>query len=106
MTEQGQKKSPRAWRYPPRDEHPDDLIFIYDKWCKNCGLCYGLCPKGVLAADKSGHPIVANPDACIACYLCEMLCPDMAITVYKEPAGKKGAADDSGGAPGAGRGGE
>jgi len=96
MTEQEKKKPARAWRYPPRSEHPDEVIFIYDKWCKNCGLCYGLCPKGVLTSDKGGHPVVSNPDACIACYLCEMVCPDMAITVYKEPRGKKGAKEQDG----------
>lgn len=77
-------KEARAWRYPPRSEHPGEEIFIYDKWCKCCGICHELCPAGVLSSDKAGKPIVANPDACIACFLCERLCPDMAITVYKE----------------------
>jgi len=104
MTERERKAPPRAWRYPPRSEHPDAVIFIYDKWCKNCGLCYGLCPKGVLTSDKGGRPVVSNPDDCVACCLCEMLCPDMAITVYKEPTGKKGAKEDGGSrAGGAGR---
>ena len=74
----------RAWQYPSRSEHPDDEIFIYDKWCKCCGICYELCPAGVLSSDKAGKPIVVKPEACIACYLCERLCPDMAITVHKE----------------------
>ena len=75
-----------------RDEHPDAVVYIYEKWCKCCGICYSMCPAGVFTSDKSGLPIVSNPDACTACGLCEMLCPDMAITVYKErPAKKTGA---------------
>jgi 2-oxoglutarate ferredoxin oxidoreductase subunit delta len=91
-------KEPRAWRYPPRSEHADEEIFIYDKWCKCCGICYELCPAGVLSSDKAGKPVVENPDACIACYLCERLCPDMAITVYKERKAKAGSANEKEGA--------
>jgi 2-oxoglutarate ferredoxin oxidoreductase subunit delta len=101
----------RQWRYPSADEHPDDEIFIYDKWCKSCGICYSVCPKAVLSSDKAGRPVVAHPEACIACGLCEVLCPDMAITVYKkrgaegESRGAKGTADrgESGGKRGAKR---
>ncbi len=95
----------RKWRYPPRSEHPDVEIYVYDKWCKACGICYELCPTGVLEPDKSGCPVVAHPEKCIACNLCEMLCPDMAITVYKERA-KKGAAKKDEAADEAGKGGQ
>ncbi len=84
----------RKWRYPSRDEHPDVEIFVYDEWCKCCGICYELCPAGVLEADKSGRPVVAHPEKCLACHMCEMLCPDMAITVYRERGKKGGAAKD------------
>jgi 2-oxoglutarate ferredoxin oxidoreductase subunit delta len=80
----------RQWRYPPRDDHPDQEIFIYHDWCKSCGICYEFCPTGVFTSDKSGRPVVANPDKCTVCLLCEMLCPDMAITVYKEREKKAG----------------
>jgi 2-oxoglutarate ferredoxin oxidoreductase subunit delta len=86
----------RQWHYPSYDEHPDEQIFIYDKWCKSCGICYSMCPKGVLTSDKAGRPVVSDPDACIACGLCEILCPDMAITVHKPRKGK-GAAESAAG---------
>jgi len=73
----------RQWHYPDASEHPDDAVFIYEKWCKSCGICYSLCPHGVFTSDKSGLPIVSNADACTACGLCEILCPDMAITVQR-----------------------
>jgi NAD-dependent dihydropyrimidine dehydrogenase PreA subunit len=92
--------SGRAWRYPSRDEHPDQLIFIYEDWCKSCGICSEMCPAGVFTVDEAGRPHVAHPDACTACYLCEQLCPDMAITVYKER--RKGSADAGAGRVGGG----
>ena len=73
----------RQWHYPDASEHPDDAVFIYEKWCKSCGICYSMCPRDVFTSDKSGLPIVSNPDACTACGLCEILCPDMAITVQQ-----------------------
>ena len=86
----------RQWNYPDASEHPDAAVFIYEKWCKSCGICYSMCPHDVFTSDKSGLPIVSNPDACTACGLCEILCPDMAITVQKvrpvksEGSGKRG----------------
>lgn len=50
-------------------------------YCKACGICYGLCPKGVLKADSEGKPAVVAADACIFCKLCEFRCPDFAIRV-------------------------
>jgi 2-oxoglutarate ferredoxin oxidoreductase subunit delta len=74
----------RRWNYPSAEEHPDEEVFVHRKWCKSCGICYSMCPKGVIVADKAGRPIVARPEDCIVCGLCEMLCPDMAITVHKK----------------------
>jgi 2-oxoglutarate ferredoxin oxidoreductase subunit delta len=89
MTEKGSVGTPaeRKWDYPGRDEHPDQEIFIYGPWCKSCGICYSMCPQGVLGSDKAGRPVVVNPEACTACCLCEILCPDFAITVHKERGG-------------------
>jgi 2-oxoglutarate ferredoxin oxidoreductase subunit delta len=95
MTAKGKEALKRVWEYPSREEHPDAVVFIYDKWCKACGICYELCPRGVLTSDKAGKPVVTNPDACTACTICEMLCPDMAITVYKKEK-NKGDSDKKG----------
>ena len=77
----------RKWNYPAREEHPGEEIFIHRQWCKSCGICYSMCPRGVLTSDKAGRPVVSDPELCIACGLCEILCPDMAITVYRERGG-------------------
>jgi 2-oxoglutarate ferredoxin oxidoreductase subunit delta len=60
-------------------------VSFYPAWCKRCGNCVAFCPRGALAADEWGHPFLARPERCTACHLCEMLCPDFAISVG-EPA--------------------
>jgi len=65
-------------------------IEIKNEWCKGCYICVDMCPKGVLEVDKSifirgFHPVkVARPEDCIACRLCELWCPDLAIAVCEE----------------------
>jgi 2-oxoglutarate ferredoxin oxidoreductase subunit delta len=95
MTDAEKREPTRAWRYPPRSEHPDADVFIYRPWCKACGICYELCPADVLTSDKGGYPVVSNPEACTACYLCEALCPEMAITVYRERKGGRDSGEDA-----------
>ena len=57
-------------------------ITIYEKLCKGCEICVEFCPTDVLAMNG---PIVevVNLEACTACGLCEIRCPDFAITVTK-----------------------
>jgi 2-oxoglutarate ferredoxin oxidoreductase subunit delta len=51
--------------------------------CKTCGICVKLCPEGVFDADEQLFPVVARPDDCTACLLCELHCPDFAIEVRR-----------------------
>ena len=65
-------------------------ILIDEKYCKGCFLCIAVCPKKVLARgdqrSRGGYamPRVENLEACISCALCEMTCPDLALTVVQE----------------------
>ena len=59
--------------------------------CKGCELCVNACPMKILKLDdeavniKGYHPIsVTDPDKCIACASCAMMCPDGIINVYVE----------------------
>lgn len=58
--------------------------------CKACGLCVDNCPKRVLAIGKeiNGHGynyvVRDNPENCVLCDICGIVCPDMAIGVIKE----------------------
>ncbi len=58
--------------------------------CKACGLCVDKCPKNVLsmgsAINGQGYNYVVqeNPDNCVLCDICGIVCPDMAIGVVTE----------------------
>ena len=65
-------------------------ILIDDQFCKGCNLCIEVCPREVL--DKGGQrsragysmPKVVSLGNCVSCFLCEMTCPDLALTVIEE----------------------
>lgn len=59
--------------------------------CKGCGLCVPVCPVNILALDeqainrKGYHPAtVVEPEKCIGCANCALMCPDLVITVERE----------------------
>ena len=58
--------------------------------CKACGICIELCPDKVFDRDKLGYPVVARPDECSQCLICELHCPDFAIEVRRRERKSKG----------------
>jgi 2-oxoglutarate ferredoxin oxidoreductase subunit delta len=67
-------------------DKPEGKHSTYPAWCKRCGNCVAFCPLGILVADEWGYPRLVDQDRCTGCGLCEMLCPDFAITVgYEKP---------------------
>jgi len=56
-------------------------ITINSKWCKKCGLCAAFCPRKVL--EMNGGPKINDAALCIGCLMCEIHCPDFAITVRR-----------------------
>src|SRR5512137_1975192 len=65
--------------------------------CKACGVCIELCPDKVFDRDKLGFPVLARPEECSQCLLCELHCPDFAIEVRRRE--RKGKAPAAAGAP-------
>ncbi len=61
-----------------------DPVLIDRSLCKACGICIAFCPKKVLEADESGIAVVAHPEECIKCRMCELRCPDFAVMVRSE----------------------
>lgn len=62
-----------------------DMLVIYQKWCKACGICHDLCPQGTLAGDDEGKVYIEYPQTCTGCRICEFHCPDFAIMVLEKP---------------------
>jgi 2-oxoglutarate ferredoxin oxidoreductase subunit delta len=56
------------------------VITVNIAWCKGCEICVAFCPRSVLEME-GGKVKVARPEDCIKCMLCELRCPDFAITV-------------------------
>jgi 2-oxoglutarate ferredoxin oxidoreductase subunit delta len=69
-------------------------IHVIEERCKQCRLCIELCPKEVLqeserANEKGYHPpkLVEEPEkgkVCVACGLCELICPEYGIWVEEK----------------------
>jgi len=65
-------------------------IQIKLSWCKGCGLCVEYCNRGVLEM-RDGIPVVLQAEKCSRCLMCEVICPDFAITVSEPRTGPTGA---------------
>lgn len=66
------------------------MIHINDNWCKGCNLCIVNCPRDALVFSKRFNkrgihpPELVENHSCNHCRLCELVCPDFAITVVEE----------------------
>jgi 2-oxoglutarate ferredoxin oxidoreductase subunit delta len=56
-------------------------------------VCVANCPQDVLGLDedhitaKGYHPAVLITEGCTGCGICAVVCPEAAITVYREKTG-------------------
>ncbi len=62
-------------------------VVVKESWCKGCEICVAFCPTGVLEMEDR-LAVVKNPEACTACMLCELRCPDFAIEVFTDQEGE------------------
>lgn len=90
----------KFWRKPLDSDTvkpPRGKIHILKELCKGCSFCVEYCPKEVLELseefNKKGYhpPIAVKEEDCVACGLCELICPEFAIyaEVIEEDGQKK-----------------
>ncbi|MEO0085372.1 MAG: 4Fe-4S binding protein [candidate division WOR-3 bacterium] len=64
-------------------------IRIIRRFCKGCRICVEFCPTKTLELDDRFKVVVAHPERCIGCGMCELRCPDLAISVKKAKSAKE-----------------
>jgi 2-oxoglutarate ferredoxin oxidoreductase subunit delta len=83
----------KYWRRPLDAEKvvvPHGRLSIIVERCKGCSFCVEYCPRDVLAIsdtfnEKGYHPPYAlHAENCVACGLCELICPEFAIHMQQE----------------------
>lgn len=68
----------------------NNKVVIDFEFCKGCGLCLRVCPRGVLGFSEDFNSQgyfparVCAQEKCIGCGFCAEVCPEVAIAVYKE----------------------
>ncbi len=65
----------------PKGKIKAKAITIQEKWCKSCGICVEFCPGKVFSSEAGKIPVVVHLDSCTVCRLCEIRCPDYAVSV-------------------------
>ncbi len=77
-----------AEKVAKKKEKPAPRIEVIEEFCKGCNICVDVCPTNVLEMKPDptrwvgAVVVVARPEACTRCMLCEIHCPDFAIKVY------------------------
>ncbi len=64
-------------------------IIVAKDICKACELCIAACPQNCLETSpnlniKGYHYVQLKNDTCTGCINCAIVCPDGAITVYRQ----------------------
>ncbi len=73
----------------------DFMIEVKEDWCKGCKICIERCPVNALEESEKLNkrgvrpPKLKEKNRCNYCRLCELLCPDLAITVITEEVKKE-----------------
>ena len=56
----------------------------YKEKCKQCGLCFPVCPEDAIPVNKDGYREDFNYDYCKGCGVCANVCPFNAIAMKNE----------------------
>jgi 2-oxoglutarate ferredoxin oxidoreductase subunit delta len=84
----------KLWRVPLDAGHVKvtrGIVHVIEDRCKGCGYCIEYCPTHILGFskhyNKKGYhpPQILNPDGCVHCRYCEIICPEFAIYSVEAP---------------------
>ncbi len=70
-------------------------IVVDENLCKACELCVQACPVHVIELNndiitpRGFHPAYLAKDGCTGCGICAIVCPEAAITVFREKRAEK-----------------
>ena len=73
-----------------KHKSPKGYIHLIKDRCKSCEFCIEFCPRGILELSaefnaKGYHlPRKIDDGNCIACRLCELICPEFAIHITED----------------------
>ena len=79
----------KYWRKPldQKKQPSRGRVRVLKDRCKGCSFCIEFCPRQVLLESaefnrKGYHPVYASDESeCLNCGLCELICPEFAISV-------------------------
>jgi NAD-dependent dihydropyrimidine dehydrogenase PreA subunit len=57
------------------------IELVVEARCTGCDACVAVCPSNVFDASIAGPPVIARPDACQTCFMCELYCAADALFV-------------------------
>ena len=57
------------------------IELVVQSRCTGCNACVEICPTNVFDALAAGPPVIARPDDCQTCFICELYCPVDALYV-------------------------
>ncbi|SDG04245.1 4Fe-4S dicluster domain-containing protein [Desulfovibrio legallii] len=71
------------------------VVFLEER-CKGCRLCVEACPAHILRPsgryNRQGYEVMEQAGSCTGCAACAVMCPDVAIRVFRTARTKGGAA--------------
>ena len=70
------------------EARPGARVEIIERRCKGerCSICVAVCPERCLTIGPLDVVTLSAPEACTGCRLCEIFCPDFAVSVAVETA--------------------
>ena len=72
-----------AMEFKTGDWRSQKPIYIPEK-CKQCGICFPVCPDNSIPIDENGKRKDFNYDYCKGCGICAKVCPFKAIVMEVE----------------------